>query len=65
MLSNDNVQREKSKSSQRSSESKFPVKFPMDNKDVLKYYSSYLTEYEQKEILNYPTIYYLNIIERK
>ena len=37
----------------------------MENKDVLKHCAAYLNEYEQKEILNYPTVYYLNLIERK
>lgn len=41
------------------------VKFPMSNTEFLKNHSEYLVEYEQKEILKYGTIHYVNIIDRK
>ena len=44
---------------------KFQVKFPMSNTDVLTHLSQYLVDYEKSEILKYPTIYYINLLERK
>lgn len=37
----------------------------MSNTDFLKNHSEYLVDYEKKEILKYPTIYYINIVDRK
>ena len=45
--------------------SKAPVKFPATNTDVLENLSEYLLDYEKKEIMDYPTVYYLNLVERK
>lgn len=45
--------------------SKSQVKFPMSNTDVLTNLSEYLVDYEKKEILEYPTIYYINMVERR
>ncbi|CAI2382352.1 unnamed protein product [Moneuplotes crassus] len=41
------------------------IKFPMPSTDFLAKYPQYLVPYEKKEILNYNTVYYLNMIERK
>lgn len=46
----------------------FKIKFPMSNTDLLSQDMTkckYLCKYEQTEVLNFPTIYYLNILERK
>lgn len=37
----------------------------MKNTEVLANYSDLLLEYEKKEIMNYPIVYYLNTVERK
>lgn len=37
----------------------------MSSKDFLAQHSEFLVEYEKKEILKYPTIYYLNTVERR
>jgi hypothetical protein len=34
-------------------------KFPMSPQDCLKYFGNVLTEYEKKEILDYPEIYFI------
>ena len=36
------------------------IKFPMQVSEALKVFNNYLTEYEKKEILDFPTIYYFN-----
>lgn len=37
----------------------------MTPRDALLHLAKYLTEYEKTEILEYDTIYFLNILERK
>lgn len=37
----------------------------MANTAVLENLSQYLVEYEKKEIMKYPKVYYMNLIERK
>ncbi len=39
--------------------------FPMKNEDLLDFYPQFLSTYEQKEVLKYPTVYFLNVLERK
>ena len=34
-------------------------KFPMSPYDCLKFFSNFLTEFEKKEILDYPQIYFI------
>ncbi len=43
----------------------FKIKFPMSNKDVLSHLSKFLRKSEKSEIVDYPIVYFLNIIERK
>ncbi len=43
-------------------EPKFKIEFPMSPRDVLMHLSKYLLDYEKKEILEYETIYYLNLL---
>ena len=55
---------------QKVEEDKKPIKMklPMSSSDLLSQDMNkckLLTKYEMKEVLNYPTIYYLNILERK
>ena len=58
------LQLSNSQESQSSVESK-QLRFPWGNADLLNNYSEFLTEYEQKEVLEYPIIYYLNLFERR
>jgi hypothetical protein len=37
----------------------------MTGSDFLEQHSEFLVDFEKKEILKYPTIYYLNIVERR
>lgn len=37
----------------------------MNSKDFLLKHSEFLVEFEKKEILKYPKIYYLNTVERR
>ena len=50
------LQLSNSQESQSSVESK-QLRFPWGNADLLNNYSEFLTEYEQKEVLEYPIIY--------
>lgn len=44
----------------------FKCRFPMSNQDLIEHYGErYLTRYEKKEILKFPTVYFFNILERK
>ncbi|CAI2382395.1 unnamed protein product [Moneuplotes crassus] len=41
------------------------LKLPISTTNFVEKYSDYLVPYEVKEIMNYPTVYYINAIERK
>ena len=53
-----------SQESHSSAESK-QIRFPWANSDLLRTCSEFLTEYEKREVLEYPIVYYLNLFERK
>jgi hypothetical protein len=40
-------------------------KFPMSAQAALKYYGQMLTDYEKKEILDYPMIYFIGLSKEK
>jgi dual specificity tyrosine-phosphorylation-regulated kinase 2/3/4 len=41
------------------------ITFPMENKDLLEFHPKFLSSFEQKEVLKYPEVYFLNVLERK
>jgi dual specificity tyrosine-phosphorylation-regulated kinase 2/3/4 len=44
---------------------KTQIKFPMSSQDAFKVLSPLLWDYEKTEVLEFDTVYFFNVVERK